>query len=174
MWAAASAVTSGRRRSCSASRCARYAIPPARLLLAALHGAADGLRVERGHGEQRPVHVAVGREVHAAGADPVAQVLARVRVGDRSDDPVEAASLQQVLGDRVEQPGARPEDQVDGGAGDAGRPRDLLDADRLRRRRTQPLVDRVEDPPAGLLRRLRPQPLLVLPGAPSSAILHFG
>src|SRR6185312_9367963 len=133
--------------------------------LAALHGAGGSLGVERGRGEQHPVHVAVGREVHAAGADTVAQVLARVRVGDRSDDPVETASLHQVLGDRVEQAGARPEDQVDGGAGDAGRPCDLLDADRLRRRCTQPLVDRVENMTAGLLRRLRPQPLLVLPGA---------
>jgi hypothetical protein len=70
------------------------------------------------------VHVAVGREVRAAGADTVAQVLARVRVGDRGDDPVEAASLHQVLGDGVEEAGTRPEDQVDGGAGDAGRPRD--------------------------------------------------
>ena len=50
---------------------------------------------------------------------------------------LEAAALEQVGGERVEEPGARAEDHVDGRARDAGGARDPVDADRLCRRLAQ-------------------------------------
>jgi hypothetical protein len=47
-------------------------------------------------------------------------MLAGVGMGHRPHDAVEPAALQQVGGERVEQTGARGEDQVDGRAGDRG------------------------------------------------------
>ena len=132
-------------------------------LLAALHGAADGVRVERRHGDEGAEDVAVGGEgVHAAG-DPVAQVHARVGIGHGVEDALEAAALEQVGGERVEEPGAGAEDHVDGRPRDAGGARDPVDADRLGGRLAQRVVDRVEDAPARLLGRLRAQTLLVAP-----------
>jgi hypothetical protein len=116
------------------------------------------------------VDIAINRVHLGARSDPLPEVLAGVGERHRGGDPVEPCTLHQVLDNRVEQPTPRAEDQVDGGAGHPGRARDLVHARRLGGRRAQPLIDRVEDAPAGLLRRLGAQPLLVLPrrhGRPS-------
>ena len=130
-------------------------------LLGALHGAADGVRVELRHRDERAEDVAMGREgVHAAG-DPVAQRHAWVGIGDRVEHPAEAAALEQVGGEGVEEPGARAEGHIDGRARDSGGARDAVDADRLSGRLAQLVVHGVEHAPARLLGRLRAQTLLV-------------
>jgi hypothetical protein len=107
----------------------------------------------------------VGGEHPDSGVDPPAQMLPGVRVGHRIDHPLEACPVPPQIGaERVEQPSSRTEDQIDGGPGDTRHPGDLLDADRLGRRLTQLLVDRVEDAPPSLLGPLRAQSLFVLPG----------
>ena len=139
--------------------------PAGPVLLDPRDGPAHRVGVELGHREQGPEHVAVGGEHPHPAGDPAAQVLARVRIRDGVHDLLEPGPLPpQVLGERVEQPRARAEDEIDGGPGDAGGAGDLLDADRGGRSVVQPLVDRVQDAPPGLLRRLRAQALLVLAG----------
>jgi hypothetical protein len=100
-------------------------------------------------------------------------VLSRVGVLDRLDEPVEARALDQVRPQRVEQPGPRAEDEVDGRAGDAGRVRDAVDVQRLGGGLPQAVVGGVEDAAPRLLGALRAQPLLVAPGGHRRQSRHF-
>jgi hypothetical protein len=67
---------------------------------------AHGLRVEVRHRDQRPPHVPVVPEHLGARGDAPGHVLARVLDGDRPDQPLVARALEQVVGERLEQPRA--------------------------------------------------------------------
>ena len=101
-------------------------------------------------------------------------MLPGIGVGDRLGQRRESGPLREVLGERLEQPGTRPEHEVD------RRPRhprsagDLVEGDRFGRRLTEPLVHGVEDPPAGLLGLLRPETLLVLALCHDGSLADFG
>jgi hypothetical protein len=141
------------------------------VLLPAPDGSAHDLWVEQGHRVQGAGDIAVGREPLDARPEPAAQMLSRVRVSYRLDHFLKAGWLQQVGAERVEQPSPGAEDQVHGRPGHARVPCDLIDAHRLGRRVAQPGVEGVEDPAAGLFRRLCAQALLVLAGhEPDSSI----
>jgi putative polyketide hydroxylase len=66
--------------------------PAGPAVLAALDGAGGRLRVECSRREQRPVHVAGDGEYFDTGPDAAPQVLARVRVGHRSEHSLSAAA----------------------------------------------------------------------------------
>ena len=76
-------------------------------------------------------------------------------------EPVVAPALAELDADGVEEPRARAEDRVDGGAGDAGHRGDPLHRDRLGRRVAQALQRGVDDPPPRLLGLLGARPLLI-------------
>ena len=114
-----------------------------------------------GHRGEDAEDVTLGRVHLDAGLEAAAEVLARIGMADCLEEAVVACSVQEVDRERLEQAGTRAEDEVHGRAGNPGPSRDLVDADRVRRRLPQPLVERVEDAPARLLRCLRAEPLLV-------------
>ena len=166
--AARSGVTSGRSSCCSARRACEAGHARRALLLDVAHRLAHAVRVEVGHRGEDAEDVTLGRVHLDAGLEAAAQVLARVGMADGLEEAVVAGSVQEVDRERVEQAGTRAEDEVDGRAGNPGPPRDLVDADRVRRRLAQPLVERVEDAPARLLGCLGAEPLLV------RALAHAG
>ena len=98
-----------------------------------------------------------------------AQRLPRVGMADGLEDPPVAGAGQQVVGEGVEEPAARAEDEVDRRAGHACALRHLVDADRLSGRLAQALVERVEDALAVLLGGLRPEALRVRAASPSAS-----
>ena len=92
---------------------------------------------------------------HARG-HAAAQRLARVGQRNRLEQVrIRPVAFEQVVGERVEEPGARSEDEVDGRAGDAGQPRDLVHADGTRQVAAQPVGQGLEDAAP----RLRPRSL---------------
>ncbi len=76
----------------------------------------------------------------------------------------EARSLEEVGDERVEQTGARAEDEVDRRARDLGSSRDVVDAHGFGRRLPQAFLERVEDASPCFVGPLGAEVLLVLPG----------
>ena len=71
-------------------------------------------------------------------------------MADSFFDLLVAGAAQEAFRQRVEQTAARAEREVDRRPGDLRPVGDLVHAHRLGRRLTQPVVERIEDPPARL------------------------
>jgi hypothetical protein len=82
---------------------------------------------------QHPEDVVVGGVHLDAAFEAAAERLARIGVTDRLRDPVEAGALDEPVGQRVEEPAARAEHEIDGRPRDAGTPRDVFHREGLRR-----------------------------------------
>ena len=103
-FAAVSTETPGRSWSLLGEALCERDHPRGPVSVRALDGAADRVGVEIGHRDERAEHVAVGREHVGRAAEPVPHRLARVGMGDRLHDAVEAAAVEEVASDGVEEP----------------------------------------------------------------------